>query len=83
MRKLHTPTVVPTADGDLDALGDVPLLAQIYRLCQEHAPDMEENFDIVRRMSVSDQEALKRDSCKMKKNSGAGQGALLVQVRRL
>ena len=53
--KLHTPTVVPTDDVELDALGVVPLLAQIYRLCQEHAPDLEENFDRVRRMSLSDQ----------------------------
>ena len=58
--KLYMPTVLPTDDVQLDELGVVPLLAQIYRLCQEHAPDLEENFERVRRMSLSDQLVLKK-----------------------
>ena len=74
--ELYTPTVVATDDVELHELGVVPLLAQIYRLCQEHAPDLEENFERVRRMSLTDQLASKKQLSKMKKNSDADQGAM-------
>ena len=67
---LCMPTQTPSGEVQVAQVGEMPVLARIYRLCQEYAPYLEDNFQSVVESTLTEHEALlKKLSGKKKKDT--------------